>query len=221
MLNFFILYSRTLQGAGRLISLTPPPTPSSSFLPPCLRPLFSSPFPNPPPPPMGCVQAKGPSNASPSQAGLDALKRDHGYLPGRQAVAKRQPLPDRVAADGGRKASTGDEEGSEGVGVQSRKASLPQSQPVRPSSVDGGEDELVGGWPKWFVANVPPEVLVGFVPKSADCYEKLDKVVYTYTSSEFCFPLLLTKNIFLFSRSSIVKCRWQCIIEGNLIPLCL
>ncbi|XP_074567601.1 putative serine/threonine-protein kinase At1g54610 [Curcuma longa] len=127
---------------------------------------------------MGCIQAKGPSNASPShsQAGLDALKRDHGYLPGRHTVTKHQTLPDRVAADGGGKASTGDEEGSEGVGVQSHKASLPQSQPVRPSSVDGGEDELVGGWPKWLVANVPPEVLVGFVPKSADCYEKLDKI---------------------------------------------
>ncbi|XP_042439032.1 probable serine/threonine-protein kinase At1g54610 [Zingiber officinale] len=125
---------------------------------------------------MGCVQAKGSSNASPSQADLHALKRDNGYLPGSHAVTKYQPLPDRIAADGGGKASTGDEEGSEGVGVQSHKASLPLSQPVRPSSVDGGEDELIGGWPKWLVANVSPEILVGFVPKSADCYEKLDKI---------------------------------------------
>uniref|UniRef100_A0A1U7YEN6 Probable serine/threonine-protein kinase At1g54610 n=1 Tax=Nicotiana sylvestris TaxID=4096 RepID=A0A1U7YEN6_NICSY len=37
-------------------------------------------------------------------------------------------------------------------------------------------DELVDGWPKWLVDNIPKEVLVGLVPKTADSYDKLAKV---------------------------------------------
>ncbi|KDP35288.1 hypothetical protein JCGZ_09447 [Jatropha curcas] len=39
-----------------------------------------------------------------------------------------------------------------------------------------GLDELVDGWPKWLVDNIPKEVLAGLVPKSADSYDKLAKV---------------------------------------------
>lgn len=39
-----------------------------------------------------------------------------------------------------------------------------------------GEDELVDGWPKWLVDNIDRAALAGFVPKSADSYEKLAKV---------------------------------------------
>ncbi|XP_022751003.1 probable serine/threonine-protein kinase At1g54610 isoform X3 [Durio zibethinus] len=39
-----------------------------------------------------------------------------------------------------------------------------------------GGDELIDGWPKWLVDNISTEVLVGLVPKSADSYDKLDKV---------------------------------------------
>lgn len=38
------------------------------------------------------------------------------------------------------------------------------------------EDELVNGWPKWLVENVPTDVLKNIVPKSADSYSKIDKV---------------------------------------------
>ncbi|MED6173833.1 hypothetical protein PIB30_063423 [Stylosanthes scabra] len=36
--------------------------------------------------------------------------------------------------------------------------------------------EFVEGWPKWLVDNIPKEVLSALVAKSADSYEKLDKV---------------------------------------------
>lgn len=39
-----------------------------------------------------------------------------------------------------------------------------------------GSDELVDGWPKWLVDNIPSEVLAALVPKSADSYDKVAKV---------------------------------------------
>ena len=52
------------------------------------------------------------------------------------------------------------------------------------SSVDGDrrkkggeeDDEMVDGWPKWLVDNIPTDVLKNIVPKSADSYIKIDKV---------------------------------------------
>lgn len=52
------------------------------------------------------------------------------------------------------------------------------------SSVDGDrkkkggeeDDEMVDGWPKWLVDNIPTDVLKNIVPKSADSYTKIDKV---------------------------------------------
>jgi len=38
------------------------------------------------------------------------------------------------------------------------------------------DSECVEGWPKWLVDNIPPNVLHGLVPKTADSYEKLGKV---------------------------------------------
>ena len=38
-------------------------------------------------------------------------------------------------------------------------------------------DEMVDGWPKWLIDNIPKEVLGGLVPKSAESYDKLDKVI--------------------------------------------
>ncbi|XP_050208151.1 probable serine/threonine-protein kinase At1g09600 [Mercurialis annua] len=39
-----------------------------------------------------------------------------------------------------------------------------------------GDDDHVGGWPKWLVDNIPKEALAGLIPKSADSYDKLAKV---------------------------------------------
>ncbi|KAL7262792.1 hypothetical protein ACSBR1_001030 [Camellia fascicularis] len=40
----------------------------------------------------------------------------------------------------------------------------------------GREEEMVDGWPKWLIDNIPKEVLAGIVPRSAESYDKLDKV---------------------------------------------
>lgn len=48
---------------------------------------------------------------------------------------------------------------------------------------DGGggvDGDVLDGWPKWLIANVPREVLDGLVPKSADSYNKIDKVKSTF-----------------------------------------
>lgn len=39
-----------------------------------------------------------------------------------------------------------------------------------------GKELLVDGWPKWLTDNIPGDVLAGIVPRSADSYDKLDKV---------------------------------------------
>ncbi|KAJ8541483.1 hypothetical protein K7X08_002299 [Anisodus acutangulus] len=38
------------------------------------------------------------------------------------------------------------------------------------------DEELVDGWPKWLVDNIPRKALAGLVPKCADSYDKIDKV---------------------------------------------
>ena len=40
------------------------------------------------------------------------------------------------------------------------------------------EDEMVDGWPKWLVDNVPREALAGLVPKSAESYIMIKKVSF-------------------------------------------
>lgn len=39
-----------------------------------------------------------------------------------------------------------------------------------------GADEMVDGWPKWLLRNVPKDKLAGLVPKTADSYDKLAKI---------------------------------------------
>ncbi|XP_071693948.1 probable serine/threonine-protein kinase At1g54610 [Rutidosis leptorrhynchoides] len=69
---------------------------------------------------------------------------------------------------GGASSSGGGRGGSDGGGVM-RRSSGP---PVKPDDLD----ELVDGWPKWLTDNIPKDALDGLVPKSADAYDKLDKV---------------------------------------------
>lgn len=103
---------------------------------------------------MGCVQAK-PSSGSPPR-GIERLKSDHGYVPG-SATRGLPPRPRAVAAE-----------------TLPEEESLPPPTPLR--QLAPGEDELVDGWPRWLVANIPSHVLAGLVPKSADSYVKIDKV---------------------------------------------
>lgn len=61
-----------------------------------------------------------------------------------------------------------------------------------------GEDEVVEGWPKWLTDNIPREALRSIVPKSADSYVKIEKVIYLPFSSHFWYFTIL----FYFKRAS-------------------
>lgn len=106
---------------------------------------------------MGCVQAK-PSSESPPRS-LEKLKSEHGYVPG-NATAGRPPRPRAAAAET----------------VSEQKRPPPPAPPTPPRQLVAGDDELVDGWPRWLVNNIPKDVLAGLVPKSADSYVKIDKV---------------------------------------------
>lgn len=58
---------------------------------------------------------------------------------------------------------------------------------VKKKNIEGYE--LVSGWPKWLVDNISEDVLAGLVPKSADSYEKLAKVL-NFELSPFDFRFL-------------------------------
>ncbi|XP_060182883.1 probable serine/threonine-protein kinase At1g54610 [Lycium barbarum] len=148
---------------------------------------------------MGCVQGKG-YDFSPKR--LERMKVNNGYVKGsrveKQHMQKRQQQQtrdlDRVREQEGingrinhvveeekriiginlkEKIKVRDGIGN-GVGVR-----IGNDNSQRGTSGNGrkiGGDELVDGWPKWLVDNIPKEVLVGLVPKTADSYDKLAKV---------------------------------------------
>lgn len=112
---------------------------------------------------MGCVQAK-PSSESPPRS-LEKLKSEHGYVPS----SGRPPRPRAAATET----------------VPEQKRPPPPPSPPLPRQLVAGDDELVDGWPRWLVNNIPKDVLACLVPKSADSYVKIDKV------SSFSFLTLL------------------------------
>jgi cyclin-dependent kinase 12/13 len=136
---------------------------------------------------MGCVQAR-PSTYSPHGQGIEKLKLDGGYVKGGReripitrslAHLEEYSLKDirkledkhvvgvRLAEEGRVVLSEAERERSSGSQNVSRRVE---------SAKKIGEDELVDGWPKWLVDNVPGDLLEGLVAKSADSYDKLDKV---------------------------------------------
>ncbi|XP_008799048.2 probable serine/threonine-protein kinase At1g54610 isoform X1 [Phoenix dactylifera] len=120
---------------------------------------------------MGCVQAKPSSPSSPSH--LEARKHVYGYDAGGGPAAKRQQhraAPHRPYIRG-REERTLTREGEK----ESKSEAVPP--PSKPAGRGGGPtDEQVDGWPRWLTDNIPRAVLAGLVPRSADSYEKLDKV---------------------------------------------
>lgn len=131
---------------------------------------------------MGCVQAKG-IQYSPHRA-LDKLKLENGYAKvdsGRRPIGQKQVEKGDFKVDnknlggvgngdgvggGERKITKEGEGGNNGVGNVSQRITIKKI----------GADELVDGWPKWLVDNMPRDALAGLVPKSADSYDKLAKV---------------------------------------------
>ncbi|KAF8404459.1 hypothetical protein HHK36_009344 [Tetracentron sinense] len=128
-----------------------------------------------------CVQGK-PSVDSPPP-GLVKMKLQNEYVvkgggvrPMGQKQLFRKEVNEKnmeVLAGGGGVGGGGEgkmitrEEEKGGVGNVSQMISLARQV---------GGDELVNGWPKWLTDNIPVEALVGLVPRSADSYDKLDKI---------------------------------------------
>lgn len=144
---------------------------------------------------MGCVQAK----ASPVR-GLNKVKLDNGYVKGaagdRPIIVRKQdsgPLkkassgkaevnsevvavvkskPDGEGGGGSeKKIGRQGEEGGANGGVIGRVVSKRITLSKKIST-----DELIDGWPKWLLDNIPSEVLAGLVRKTADSYDKVAKV---------------------------------------------
>ncbi|KAL4565938.1 hypothetical protein LXL04_030044 [Taraxacum kok-saghyz] len=142
---------------------------------------------------MGCAPTKPLMDTS--HQGLHKLKMENGYFRGsRKSISGSRNLSSsggssssgsrkekmmngkggkeagtvRSTGSGGTSSSGGGRGGSDGGGVVMRRSS------VSPN-VDNS-DELVDGWPKWLTDNVPKGALDGLIPKSADAYDKLDKV---------------------------------------------
>ncbi|KAK2656095.1 hypothetical protein Ddye_009147 [Dipteronia dyeriana] len=107
---------------------------------------------------MGCVQAKS-STYSPPPV-LEKLKLEGGYVKG---VSGGTVIVVKNGGASGDKRVSGEGAGGGGGSRKSVRKKI-------------GDDELVDGWPKWLVDNIPREVLTGLVPKSADSYDKLAKV---------------------------------------------
>uniref|UniRef100_A0A804U705 [RNA-polymerase]-subunit kinase n=2 Tax=Zea mays TaxID=4577 RepID=A0A804U705_MAIZE len=144
---------------------------------------------------MGCAQGKS-SRGSPARSdgrGVDRLKRDNDYRPGSSVSRLSDPLPAtaesvpapaapptkeharRAAAvvPGGK---TPDDGNGDAAAQQATTAATPATPPLLPPHPPRREDELVDGWPTWLLDNVPREALQGIVPKSADAYDKIEKV---------------------------------------------
>ncbi|KAI3820311.1 hypothetical protein L1987_07856 [Smallanthus sonchifolius] len=138
---------------------------------------------------MGCAPTKPLMDSS--HQGLHKLKMENGYVRGsrnsnssgrnfsnssgsgsggsrkEKAVSGREGKEGtrRSNGSGGGSSSGGGRGGSDGV---MRRSSV--------SVISDDLDELVDGWPKWLTDNVPKHALDGLVPKSAEAYDKLDKI---------------------------------------------
>lgn len=142
---------------------------------------------------MGCVQAKPSMNSSPK--GLEKLKLESGYVgkggfdgprrstgqryPHRESSRRYRDEPRLNNVEFG--GNNGNVEGDEKL--VGKDGNLSKGLSI-------GEEELVGGWPKWLTDNIPRDVLAGLVPKSAESYHKLDKVCF------FLFGGLITASNF-------------------------
>uniref|UniRef100_A0ACD6AF18 Uncharacterized protein n=1 Tax=Avena sativa TaxID=4498 RepID=A0ACD6AF18_AVESA len=132
---------------------------------------------------MGCAHAK-PSQGSPARSdgrGIDHLMRNNGYVPS-SARRLTDPLPTTIAvkeqntdtnADADPRPA--DTEASE-ASTLTTAATLSPSPPPSARRESDDREQLVDGWPTWLLDNVPREALQGIVPRSADAFDKIEKV---------------------------------------------
>ncbi|KAL9160973.1 hypothetical protein ABFS82_08G235300 [Erythranthe guttata] len=119
---------------------------------------------------MGCVQGKGTTTYTPPKT-LVKLKLDGGYVKGGNV---ERPITSKEKTDTSGGGGGGGGGGERNISRESEKGISGSGGNVLVKKIDA--DELVDGWPKWLVDNVNRDALSGFVPKSADSYDKLAKV---------------------------------------------
>lgn len=111
--------------------------------------------------------------------GLEKLKMENGYkgkgafAAHRRSTGQRYTDPDRVHRPEPPKKLNGF---GSADGVVAGKEKESSNETVERRNVLVAGDEMVDGWPKWLIDNIPKEVLAGLVPKSAESYDKLDKI---------------------------------------------
>ncbi|CAJ1976904.1 unnamed protein product [Sphenostylis stenocarpa] len=143
---------------------------------------------------MGCVQAKQLDLEGPDYRSLERLKLDNGYVPSNDFVAHRRSTGQRHDPT------------KEDHRLHQHQREQPTKNKVEPGVANDGaghyedkvvgregrrvtrrddkklpnkccfEDEMIEGWPRWLVDNVPAQVLAGLVPRSAESYKMIDKV---------------------------------------------
>lgn len=135
---------------------------------------------------MGSVQAK-PSQRS-SYRSLGKLKSENIYVQKGELMGDRRstgPRDVHKESTGRHRSQSRKQNGDvghrrgEGKLVNEEKRDVGDGGHVLQKTSTGRrveEVELVDGWPKWLVDNVPSEVLIGMVPKSADSFLMLKKV---------------------------------------------
>ncbi|XP_068321938.1 probable serine/threonine-protein kinase At1g54610 [Pyrus communis] len=144
---------------------------------------------------MGCVQAKPLTNSTPG--GLEKLKLDNGYVANgplkghRRSTGQFHRDPFKPQLQRGEARISNVEPGSGGSSNENAAAAVADEWGVLNGGSEGEKDdgshkvshkvsvddgEMVDGWPKWLTDNISREILAGLVPKSADSYDKLDKV---------------------------------------------
>ncbi|XP_052188520.1 probable serine/threonine-protein kinase At1g54610 [Diospyros lotus] len=145
---------------------------------------------------MGSAQAKlSISSPPPLPRGKAKLKMENGYgaKEKNNIIAARRSTGQRVSRQdsgglvagpetGSNNSNSSRQSGSTGgssrgsKGGQEEKIVITRKEKVAASLKLMEEEELVNGWPKWLTDNIPKEALVGLIPRSAECYDKIDKV---------------------------------------------
>ncbi|KAE8728330.1 putative serine/threonine-protein kinase [Hibiscus syriacus] len=123
---------------------------------------------------MGCVQGKNSMESPPR--GLEKLKVENGYT-GKGAFAGHRRSTGQRYSDADRQLPKkangfGSADGVVAAGKEKERS----NEAVLKRNAFAVGDEMVDGWPKWLIDNIPKEVLSGLVPKSAESYDKLDKI---------------------------------------------
>ena len=123
--------------------------------------------------------------------GLDKLKMENGYMGKGGFVGHRRSTGQRYSEQGRvyrpeppkKLNGFGSADGVVASGDAGKEVNFNgkekqrSNETVEKRNVLVVRDEMVDGWPKWLIDNIPKEVFAGLVPKSAESYDKLDKVI--------------------------------------------